>query len=303
MSESNQTNPASTSSLPADEQVKHYRARYLALEELLEFAAENGKLDPPDLASEVKQLKKVLFYTPEDMLSIEEICLAEAELEKLYAILTELVHPVDILTLRTTSDDYKVHRPRWQAVFLGSSSVGRNFFRQLFWVALILCGLIFWREYTTLDATSGKDPLSFIDPFLYGALGALIYLYKDLTNRYTNRALHPKKLSTNWLRLFMGALVGGLIVHLFGPFMKDMMPNESFNASSGAVGFLAGYSVDFFYLTLERLIRAIIPKKTNDQQTIPTTSRQVQMDLLTKRLKEMTDEEDKVAIRRLLEKL
>jgi len=301
MSESNQTNQPLKGSAVADEQVKHYRLRYLALEELLEFAAENGKLDPPDLANEVKKLKKVLFYTPADTLSIEEICQAEAELEKLYAIVTELVSPVDILTLRTTSDDYRVQRPLWQAVFLGSGSVGRNFFRQLFWIAMILGGLIFLREYATV--AGGKDSLSFIDPFLYGALGALIYLYKDLTDRYTNRALHPKKLSTNWLRLFMGALVGGLIVHLFWPFMEDMVPSESFDAGAGAVGFLAGYSVDFFYQTLERLIRTITPKKTGNQATIPTTSRQVQIELLTKRLKEMTDEEDKVAIRRLLEKL
>jgi hypothetical protein len=323
MSEPNQTNQQSVeanetfeprekldfsgvnTSASASDQVKHNQARYQALEALLEFAAENGKLDPPELAMEVKKLKKVFFYTASDALSVDELCHAEAELEKLYATLTELVNPVNILTLQTTSEDRRVHRPWWLAVFLGSGSVGRNFFRQLFWVAVILMGLIFLRKYTSLaiEETGGKDSLSFIDPFLYGALGAWFYLYKNLTDLYTNRALHPKKLSTNWLRLFMGALAGGLIVHLFWPFIEKMIPNESIGVTQGAIGFLAGYSVNFFYRLLDRFTQTITPKEMAESSSIPTTPRQAQIDILTKRLKEMTDEQDKAAIRRLLEKL
>jgi hypothetical protein len=293
----------------------NYRKRYIALEELLEFAAESGKLENPCLATDVKKLKKVLFYTPPEKLSIEELCNAEAELEKYYSMLSEWVYPVTILTLRTTSDNYPIYRSWWQSIFLGAVSEGRIFFRKLIWLGLLLLVLIFLRQYTlTAEATIGNtlltsidpiwqnlliDLLKFIDPFLYGALGALVFIYKDLNRRYIDRTLHPKKLTTNWLRLFMGCLAGGLIVNLLTPFFANMM--QSSHIPSVVVGFLAGYSVDFFYKTLDLSIRAIIPSKTQAQ--ISSNQRQVQIEFLTKSLKEMTNEEDKALIRRLLEKV
>ncbi len=48
--------------------------RYYQLEELLEYAVESGRLDPPHLAFEVKTLKKTLCYTPMENLSLEELC-------------------------------------------------------------------------------------------------------------------------------------------------------------------------------------------------------------------------------------
>jgi len=287
-----------TTTLLEETQVKHYRARYQELEELLEFAAESGKLDPPNLAIEVKKLKKVLFYSPPNMLTQEALCDTEARLEELYAILAELVSPVTVLTLRTTSEEYAVQRSWWGNVFFGSSSVGRNFFRQLFWIAMLLVGLISLRKLIG----GPEDPLAFVDPFLYGALGALIYLYKGLTKLYINRTLHPKKLSTNWLRLFMGALTGALIVNLFGQFFDSA--SAEMGVSKVAIGFLAGYSVEFFYRSLDRIIEIITPKaKTQTDSTVPMTPKQAQIETLTKSLKEMTNEADKATIRLLLEKL
>jgi len=281
-----------------ESQIKHYQARYQELEELLEFAAESGKLDPPSLAIEVKELKKVLFYSHPNTLTQEILCNTEARLEELYAILTELVSPVTVLTLRTTSEEYAVQRSsRWGSVFFGASSVGRNFFRQLFWIAVLLVSLISLRKLIG----EPKDSLAFIDPFLYGALGALIYLYKDLTKLYINRTLHPKKLSTNWLRLFMGALTGALIVNLFSQFFDT---SAEMGLSHVAIGFLAGYSVEFFYQSLDRIIEIVTPKgKKQRDSTVPMTPKQAQIDTLTKSLKEMTNEADKATIRLLLEKL
>jgi hypothetical protein len=180
-----------------NERSVRYQQRYLALEELLEFAVESGKLEPPELAVEVKQLKQILFYTPIENLSFEEICQAEAQLEQYYTKIAQLIRPVSLLTLRATNENYQIYRPWWKAFFLGSGSVGRNFFRQLFWVAVLLVCIMFLRQYMTLDEDVKNSAfLKFIDPFLYGALGALIYLYKSLTERYINRTLHPKELYT-----------------------------------------------------------------------------------------------------------
>ena len=285
-----------------NERSARYQARYLALEELLEFAVESGKLEPLELAVEVKQLKQILFYTPIEDLSFEKICKAEAQLEQYYTKIAQLISPVSLLTLRATNENYQIVRPWWQALFLGAGSAGRNFFRQLFWVAILLISLMFVRQYMTLDTEAKHSEfLKFIEPFLYGALGALIYLYKSLTERYINRTLHPKELYTQWLRLFMGALVGGLLVNLLNVVPDNQMLNNAI--SSIVVGFLAGYSVEFFYNTLDKAIHAITPYTTLAQPTINMTPQQVQIDNLTKRLMEMNNEADKETIRRLLEKL
>ena len=318
------------------EQVSQYlkrcQDRYTELEELLEFASENGKLDPPELASQIKELKKILFYTPLETLNYEMLWQVEADTEKLYSRITHLVDPVTIETLRTTSERYRIQRPWWSAWLLGSSCQGRNIFRQLFWVAVPLVGLIFFRQYINLKVQTqdmqiletwvmSYNLMLFLDPFLFGAIGAWIYLYKTLNDLYTVRCLHPRKLSTDWLRLFMGALSGGLLVHVLfpdlvgggkfvtqeslsgtsssGETVQEMKTTLSFSAS--AVGFLAGYSVDFFYRTLDRMIRAILPRST--EEATPITPKQQQMELLLKRLQETGNEEDKVVIRKMLENL
>ncbi|MDM8559878.1 hypothetical protein [Candidatus Parabeggiatoa sp. HSG14] len=274
----------------------NYQKRYSELEELLEFAAETGKLDQPDLVMKVKQLKKVLFYTSSENLSFDELCESEAQLEELYATMTNLVHPVDISTLRATSIKCRVQRPWWSALFLGSGSVGRNFFRQLFWVVVLICGSILLVNFLV---ESKKTFIDIVNPFLFGALGAWVYLYKDLTKHYVERTLHPEKLATNWLRLMMGGLAGGLLVYLF-----KSAYDESQLAAMGSVGigFLAGYSVDFFYQSLDKIISVVTPQGKTDQAAATLTPRQAQIESLAKLLKETNNEEDKAVIRGLLEK-
>jgi len=310
---------------PSSQYFQQCRDRYTELEELLEFAAENGKLDPPELAGRIKGLKKVLIYTPFDQLNLETLWQAETEMEILYSRIAQLIEPVTIETLRTTSEKYSVPRPWWQAWLLGSSSPGRNLFRQLFWVAVPLIGLVLFRGYAEVQIHVPDNVqawniaykfMKVIDPFLFGAIGAWVYLYKVLNDAYITRALHPRKISTDWLRLFMGALSGGLIVNVLFPDlvsvanMSPTIPKSSeiakemptiLSFSSSAVGFLTGYSVDFFYRTLDNMIRVILPKTADSG--LPPTPKQQQMEILLKRLQEATSEEDKATIRRMLENL
>ena len=279
-----------------------YRERYVEIEELLEFAAETGKLDSLELAMEIKQIKKKLFYTPPEELGIEELCKTEAELEILYSKVSDLVAPVNLLSLRTTSTNYEINRIWWKAIFLGSGSIGRNFFRKMLWIAIALISIILLKEYIIGSNMTEDSFAAFIDPFLYGALGALIFLYKDLTDGYVNRTLNSKQLAASWLRIFMGGLTGGILYHLFGPALAEA---EAQGIGAAAIGFLGGYSVDFFYQTLDKIIHMISPKDPSDKQQIaaPITSEQAQMQMLTQSLKEATNEEDKAAIRKLLEKM
>ncbi len=290
--------------------------RYKELEELLEFAVETGKLDPLTLAPKIKALKKVLYSAPESGITTEQLCSIEASMEMLYSKMAQLVAPVTVYTLRATSPHYTVTHPKWIGWLLGNSSLGRNFLRQLFWVGMIMLVIVFVGRYGALDSqhTSLLDRFrEFLVPFFYGAIGAWIYLYRTLSESYVNRTLNPSQASTNWLRMCMGALSGGLFVHLLLPQMQAMdtegsikLAHDTF-ATSAAIGLLAGYSVDLFYITLDRLINALLPKGENGAPMAPppaaVTAKQVQMEALLKRLQEAQSEEDKATIRRMLEKL
>jgi hypothetical protein len=292
------------------------RERYRELEELLEFAVEVGKLDPPSLAPKIKSLKKMLYSTSKTTVTTEQFCSIEASMEMLYTKMAQLVAPVTVYTLRATSPHYPVPHPKWIAWFLGNDSLGRNFLRQLFWVGVLMLAVVFLGRFAALDheeITMFDKFREFVVPFFYGAIGAWIYLYRTLSESYVNRSLNPSQASTNWLRMCMGALSGGLFVHLLLPQMQAMdtegamkLAQDNF-ATSAAIGLLAGYSVDLFYITLDRLINALLPKGENGAPMAPppaaVTAKQVQMEALLKRLQEAQSEEDKATIRRMLEKL
>ncbi|MDM8566814.1 hypothetical protein QUF74_14320 [Candidatus Halobeggiatoa sp. HSG11] len=288
--------------LAGEEQARYspnFKERYVEIEELLEYAAESGKLDSIELAMDIKEIKKKLFYTPPEELGVDELCKTEADLEILYSRISELVAPVTLLTLRTTSTNYEVDRIWWKAIFLGSGSVGRNFFRKMLWIAVALISVIFLKRYIIGGTPDPQSFAAYVDPFLYGGLGALIYLYKDLTDDYIGRTLNPKQLAANWLRIFMGGLTGGILYHLFGATLQGVP-----NIGPAAIGFLGGYSVDFFYQTLDKIIHALSPKTSPPaNQPVATTAKQAEIEMLTKSLKDATNEEDKAAIRKLLEKV
>jgi len=288
------------------------KQRYLELEELLEFAAEEGKLQPiqiagedgslqtVSLADEVKSLKSIFFYGKP--LTLDELIKAEARLEKIYAAVSALISPVRIDTLRTTSGkekDFVKRSSRWAALFLGENSRGNNFFRQTLWMtAFLILILIINSIFRGLGFDSKLQQI--LNAFTLGAIGAIVFLYKNLTTFHVNRTLDPDKLSTDWLRVFMGALSGGLMALLF----KDAGQENAgqFGLGAGAVGFLAGYSVEYFYRTLDRIIDALVPGKGESSSKPAPSQEQLQQEALIELLNRTTDADDKATIRKLLEK-
>jgi len=96
---------------------------------------------------------------------------------------------------------------------------------------------------------------SFLIPFVYGGLGASAYLMRITGWHLRNRTFDPERIPQHINRLVLGTLSGGMIIL----FIKDP---DTVPLSIGALGFLAGYSVDFLFRTLDRIIAAILP----DQQ-------------------------------------
>jgi len=280
--------------------------RYLDLEELLEFAVESGRLQPKSLATEIKALKEVFYYPLPAEFTINDLCQAEAKLERLYASIMELITPVTLDTLHATSDKYPVRRNIITGMFKGRKCVGRNFFHQVAWVFVILIFIITAKNAVEFQHTESiwYQLLVILEPFAYGALGALIQLSKNITDFYAERTLNPDRLATNWLRVFMGAMAGWLMVFTFNVTMleeTDVVGGITLGA--GAVGLLAGYSIEFFYRVLDRLIAAVLPGKVDDTAPPPVNSLQVQQEALISLLNKTENEEDKATIRDLLNKL
>lgn len=281
--------------------------RYLDLEELLEFAVESGKLHPKSLATEIKALKEVFYYPLPADFTINELCQAEAKLERLYASIMELITPVTLDTLHATSDKYPVQRNIITGMFKGRKCIGRNFFHQVAWVFVILIFIITAKN--TIDAQYHDfmwfQLLTMLEPFAYGALGALIQLSKNITDLYAERTLNPDRLATNWLRVFMGAMAGWLMVFTFKVSMleggTDVIGGISLGA--GAVGLLAGYSIEFFYRVLDRLIAAVLPGKVEQHTPPPITPQQAQQEALIALLSKTENEDDKATIRDLLNRI
>lgn len=98
-----------------------------------------------------------------------------------------------------------------------------------------------------------KEIADYLLPFTYGSLGACAYLLRVSAEKLRTREFSPNRIPEHWNRLVLGTLSGGIIV-LFVR-QPDGLP-----IAEGAFGFLAGYSIDFLFQTLDRVIAAILPK-------------------------------------------
>jgi len=88
-------------------------------------------------------------------------------------------------------------------------------------------------------------------PFTYGMLGACAYLLRVSAEKMRSREFNPDRIPEHWNRFVLGTLSGGVIA---------LFIDENQLVPAGALGFLAGYSIDFLFETIDRLISAILPK-------------------------------------------
>ncbi len=99
---------------------------------------------------------------------------------------------------------------------------------------------------------------NYLEPFLYGALGAIVYLLRITAELLRSREFDPARKLEHINRVVLGTMSGGTIVLLVG--QLDAGGGTIIEVSTAALGFLAGYSVEFLFETLDRVIRAILPK-------------------------------------------
>jgi hypothetical protein len=258
------------------------------------IGAELGELDPARSVS-----SRPSDAAPQAVPSIttdewNALCLA-------YYRLATLLSPVTAETLRDTegtsrsveesSDRQQTlfwrHVCKWRDRIFGYSPALR-FTRGLWIVAILIAVFVVcaeWRifalgqeadvdkpmEWLLMDVSvkEAKQLLESLVPWAYGALGACAFLLRSAHTYIYRRCFDLRRKPEYFNRILLGAISGGAII-LYTKYLVDQ-DGTAVGLGSAALGFIAGYSTDFLFNTIERIVTAIFPKvgmETVSQSTV-----------------------------------
>ena len=146
----------------------------------------------------------------------------------------------------------------------------------------------------TIDAI-----INYAIPFTYGTLGSCAYLLRVTEKHLRQRDFDIARITEHYNRLVLGTLSGGVIVL----FVQDIPTGDGavLNIAQAALGFLAGYSIDFLFDTLDRIIKAILPKVGIDsvQKRMDEKSKELRI----RRIQDMKNKAESNEAQRLLEQV
>jgi hypothetical protein len=118
-----------------------------------------------------------------------------------------------------------------------------------------------------------KNILESLVPWAYGALGSCAYLLRSAHYFIYQRSFDLRRKPEYFNRVLLGAISGGSII-LFVNYLVDD-DGTVLHLSSAALGFVAGYSTDFLFNTIERVVAAVFPKTDNDPNAQPQRTKKV----------------------------
>jgi hypothetical protein len=98
-----------------------------------------------------------------------------------------------------------------------------------------------------------------VNPFLFGTLGACVYLMRVTSVNLRNRTFAPSSLPEHLNRLLLGTVSGGMIIMLLEDTLSIGTPGDGVPITAAGIGFIAGYSIEFLYQIIDRIIAAILP--------------------------------------------
>jgi hypothetical protein len=204
--------------------------------------------------------------------------------EQAYYRLAIATKPVTAETLRNTlyvaggpvQQDGAFSWCAWWCWLCGSSPAQR-FTRWLWVVTIIITALVAVTEWRVnalgmnADANAvkvQKDLWQWIQPWAYGALGSCACLLRSGHYYIYARSFDLRRTPEYFNRILLGAISGGAII-LFADYLVSQ--DDTFtHIGTTALGFVAGYSTDFLFSTVERVVTAIFPKV--DVETVPQDS-------------------------------
>jgi hypothetical protein len=112
-----------------------------------------------------------------------------------------------------------------------------------------------------------KNLLESLVPWAYGALGSCAYLLRSAHIYIYQRSFDLRRKPEYLNRVLLGAISGGAII-LFVNYLVDD-GGTVLHLSSAALGFVAGYSTDFLFNAIERVVAAVFPKMDSDPKAQP----------------------------------
>ncbi|MBT3788456.1 MAG: hypothetical protein HN725_22150 [Alphaproteobacteria bacterium] len=146
--------------------------------------------------------------------------------------------------------------------------------------------------------------LDILLPFIYGLLGACLYLLPKCHVFVSSRTFNPLRIAEYKSRMLLGFASGGIVMF----FVHEIAVGEGdeiVQLSAPVLAIIAGYNTDFIFQAIERMVAAILPKVgvASAMKAAPAaaTVRAVSIEGLTDRLLSADNEEDRSAIRSLLE--
>jgi hypothetical protein len=192
--------------------------------------------------------------------------------EQAYYRLASTLSPITAETLRNTRD---VSRSPEGGVFrrvlsrFSDCSPAQHFNRRLWAFTItfaIFVVLAEWGSGVLGSRTNANDlwikgPRDFLQsllPWAYGGLGACAYMLRSAHYFIYQRSFDVRRTPEYFNRIGLGAISGGAIILFVNNLMND--DGSSINLGSAALGFVAGYSTDFLFNTIERIVTAIFPK-------------------------------------------
>ena len=266
------------------------------------FRTPDGQAVPTDVVTTIEDTAAKLGVlkdvgTPGALSSADWV-----QFELAYYRLSTLVSPVTAQTLLDTErvgDDEPRSLVRRIFGFLFAPSPAQQFTRKLLVSTIAFLGFVVAAELlvqTYNDITT--EPawwlrlLKLLTPYAYGGLGACVFLLKSAHTFIHQRCFDVRRKPEYLNRVLLGTIAGGAIIL----FVNQVVGEDGavVQLSSAALGFLAGYSTDFLFSTIERVIAAILPKVGLDTvrraEFAPRAQLSLQGDVS---LKDLTDRHDK----------
>jgi hypothetical protein len=272
------TSVAETS--PADERVRSQ------VEDALELANyvissgvkdSSGQLLPPaDIAiiQQTAAMLGVIDIRPDTAgLAVGTITLSQwLAFEQAYYRLASTLSPITAETLRNTRE---VVPPDQGGFFrrlvskLSECSPAQHFNHRLWMFTIAFAVFVVFAEWgssmlgTRTNANDfwikgPRDFLLSLLPWAYGGLGACAYMLRSAHYFIYQRSFDVRRTPEYFNRIGLGAISGGAIILFVNNLVND--DGSSINLGSAALGFVAGYSTDLLFNTIERIVTAIFPK-------------------------------------------
>jgi hypothetical protein len=236
---------------------------------ILTSYVEDLKINLDCVAEARKLLLKYQLFTDMEMVDNHE---KEAVLSKLIDIEIQLTKSIASQDLNSvTIESLKATRS-----IDGKSTITTitGFYLVSLWlVMLLVVGGAIYLQYRVavfeetlsvggIVSTSIKHSMYFvnaINPFLFGTLGACVYLMRITSTRLHNRTFNPSRIPEHINRLFLGTVSGGIVILFLEDGVILGSPGKGVPITAAGIGFIAGYSIEFLYQVIDRIIKAVLP--------------------------------------------